>query len=136
MACNEVKEGCCYVYIMCRQIKGEMVSPVKVGITCDLLSRRAQMQTNSPAKIVVYAAFLMSGTRSARAVERMVHDELRDSRCSGISREWFETRPRVALLALTSAVQIHRRGDDTGIFWILNNDWASSGNVILDSKVS
>lgn len=68
--------------------------PIKIGRTCDIARRLAELQTASPHPLTLLAA-----TRGATRLERIFHEEFRHARIHG---EWF--KPSADLLAFIAEI--------------------------------
>lgn len=84
-----------YVYI----IKSEY-GPVKIGITNNVDSRLASLQTATPVPLVLEHSFQAKNARAASKVEQRAHSKLSEFRLTG---EWFSCSVDEATLAVAEA---------------------------------
>lgn len=87
----------CHVYIMCLADGDGVKGPCKIGITTNLASRLATLQTASHTKIVFLGSILMGPKHFARGFESVLHKLLAGKRTNG---EWFDVEPHEAASVL------------------------------------
>lgn len=83
-----------FVYVIATKRGGRFSSPVKVGITKNLRSRLATIQTSCPNDIDIVHALTVPNKAIAEEMERCFHETQRDTRMRG---EWFMLTPYEAL---------------------------------------
>jgi hypothetical protein len=98
-----------FLYVICHRYQDIDGAPVKVGITRSPGGRLASLQTASPHKLAISAAFKMPTFEAAKSAESIAHILLGERRMHG---EWFHLAPRKA--ASTLAWMIYRLADYMG----------------------
>jgi hypothetical protein len=84
-----------YLYIMCFEGRPhEPLGPVKVGITSNVQSRLASVQTGCHRRLAVLAALPIPDRENARRVEAEIHKLGIHWRLEG---EWFDLDPIIVL---------------------------------------
>lgn len=84
-----------YLYVMCFMGRpNEPLGPVKIGISGNVQSRLASVQTGCHRRLEVLAAFSIPDRDSARRVEAEIHRLGSHWRLEG---EWFDLDPIIAL---------------------------------------
>jgi hypothetical protein len=91
------RDPACYVYIISQIREGELVSPVKVGISSSPFSRLLGLQTGCPFKIELVATFATPRRDIALSLEQAFHDVYVESRLEG---EWLEIEPFKAIASM------------------------------------
>ena len=91
---QSARSGLHHIYVI-----GGDTPPMKIGIAQIPTDRLAQMQTESPVKLTLYAAWAVNGKASALRTEHAVHLLLRDRHSHG---EWFNVSPDEAIAAVHS----------------------------------
>jgi hypothetical protein len=121
---TEVDKTCC-VYVIGKITDGLMTGPSKIGISNNLSSRLATIQTSCPFKIDYAYMFECPEREWALALERSFHVTQRALKIQG---EWFDIEPLLAVhllcisyraLVATKANPEEARQwlDYAGVFW-------------------
>jgi hypothetical protein len=89
-----------WVYVFARNGDAGMTAPVKVGISRDVNSRLATIQTSCPYKIDLAYVFECPDRDIARYIEQSFHETQQHKRTHG---EWFDFEPVQAIHLLCIA---------------------------------
>ncbi|BEV47333.1 GIY-YIG nuclease family protein [Afipia carboxidovorans] len=89
-----MSSGTNYVYVFARDGERGLTSPVKVGISKDVVKRLSNIQTSSPFLVKIAYAFAVPDARIARDIERAFHETQKYKRAHG---EWFDYEPVQAI---------------------------------------
>lgn len=81
-----------YLYLVYQNRSDGVGAPVKIGITSNLRTRLAGIQTGSPVPLRFYEVWDIDGL-VPRDVERLTHSMRKDKRLTG---EWFNVSPEEA----------------------------------------
>lgn len=97
-----------YLYVMCFMGRPhEPIGPVKIGITGNVQSRLAAVQTGCHQRLEVLAAFNLPDRDAARLVESELHRLGKNWRLEG---EWFDIDPIIALEVACGVVRLFLDG--------------------------
>lgn len=99
-----------YVYLIARRDGERLVAPVKVGLTKDLGSRLASIQTACPFPVALVHSLRVPTRWMAREIENCFHSTQKHNRSHG---EWFSMSPLDALSILL--MQFHWHLDLNGV---------------------
>jgi hypothetical protein len=78
-------------------------TPIKIGISGDVKSRLAGLQTASPEELIIRYILTCKNQESAYKVERLLHKKYADRRLSG---EWFDINPQVVINDIELAMAV------------------------------
>lgn len=94
-----------HVYLFCFYGReNEPLGPVKIGITSNVASRLAGVQTGQHRKLHALAVFGTPNREIARRLESSFHEQLGSKRMEG---EWFEMDPIRALETLCEMLRYY-----------------------------
>lgn len=93
--CQKCASGGVYLYLICSFGRaGEPLGPVKIGITGNVTSRLASIQTGCHRRLKILGAFSTPNRDIARSFEGAFHKFYESKRLEG---EWFDVDPIEAL---------------------------------------
>lgn len=90
--------GSQYIYVICEQT--ETTTPVKIGFSANPEKRLRQLQTGQATPLVLFHKEEVPA-ENVRALERVIHQELRHKKSRG---EWFNLTPEDAVVEIKHAL--------------------------------
>lgn len=103
--CASCDKGNVHLYLVAGVGRAsEPLGPVKIGITGNVESRMASIQTGSPRQLKIVGCFWTPNREIARKFEVAFHNQYHDRRLSG---EWFSVDPIEALELACNSFRHH-----------------------------